>query len=757
MPKRKKIFEISKINKRKAGLPVGRLHKIKRFINSYSFGRRMALLFIVIVGMWLVYNLQGPGGAIFKASVLEATKPFSGTVYPVDRVPDWTHWGGDNHTDHYSSINPNLLAALPEYDLSKMQFSNDDLQWGNSSHDLIRNTKITYSVLYLGTYQGDHKEGIGSHAAVDIRMPVGTPLKSIANGRIVKVKLQNTGFGNHVVIEHKNVPDPDRPGKTTTLYSSYSHMGDVYVKEGQSVDKGERIGLSGNTGTSTTPHLHFQIDKASAPWHPYWAFSWSESQAAGLSFFEAVNAGLGISNAREHTVHPLEFVEAHLNYNSSQEPSLNGSADEPDEDVQVIEVDLNSNSSSSDASSDSEPAVEEEVEVEEEAPINILAVDTSLFEYEITGERISKINNGVTLTALLDRDDLDRMSYDDEVNVTISGEGRLSKKRFKKVDFKNSAIKLVVNSSEPGEAIVSVGKSSYKVSFIDEIKTLAKFSIESDGNYQSNQVEVIQIVALDDDNNPTPVVNFGGTIEVKAVEGSADFKPDRLAVNDFKNGVAEVKMTSVGPDRIRVRVQNGALIGESDPISIEEDRLFTDVSRAHPNYDAIKALEAQGIVSGYSDGRFQPEKTVNRVEALKMLMLAFDIEAGPNEALPFTDTDESAWYATALSTALRKDIVKGYEDGTFRPSNTVNKAEYLKMLFETNGLKPTDDLKANPYEDVPVNAWYAGYAYLTNQKNLLEVNNNRLNAGSGMTRGDVAESIYRLQVVLNEGLLTYAN
>ncbi len=264
-------------------------------------------------------------------------------------------------------------------------------------------------------------------------------------------------------------------------------------------------------------------------------------------------------------------------------------------------------------------------------------------------------------------------------------------------------------------------------------------------------------MALDEDGNVTPVVNFGGTLSVKAKEGVASFKPDRLAVNVFKNGVAEIKMTSAGPERIVVRAQNGALIGESGSISLEDDRSFIDVSKAHPNYEAIKALEVQGIVSGYSDGSFQPGKTVNRVEALKMLMLAFDVEAGPNGALPFTDTDQSAWYASALSTALEKEIVKGYEDGSFKPSNTVNKAEYLKMLFETNGLKPNDDLKANPYEDVPVNAWYAGYAYLTNQKNLLDVQNNRLNAGLGMTRGDVAESIYRLQVVLNEGLLTYAN
>ena len=81
------------------------------------------------------------------------------------------------------------------------------------------------------------------------------------------------------------MPDPDIEGRMTTLYSAYNHMDRIDVLEGQNVIKGQIIGTSGNTGTSTTPHLHFQIDRESAPWHPYWPFSWSESQTAGLSFF----------------------------------------------------------------------------------------------------------------------------------------------------------------------------------------------------------------------------------------------------------------------------------------------------------------------------------------------------------------------------------------------------------------------------------------------------------------------------------------
>jgi hypothetical protein len=741
------VRRIRKIEKNKARKKsAGSLFFTPETIRYLKYG---GIAVVTIALMTIVY-FREETGIWFKASVLEAPQAFSGTVLPVSKVPDWTNWNGNNSTTPYSAVDK--LINLPNYDLTKMAFPNESLVWGNAAHDVIRNTKITYPVVYLGNYELDHKEYSGSHPAVDIKMPVGTPVHAIANGKVVKTSTQSDGFGHHIVIQHPNAPDPN--GGTTTLYSCYVHMDQVNVAEGQNVLKGDVIGTSGNTGTSTTPHLHFQIDRDSAPWHPYWPFSWSESQAAGLSFFEAVNAGLGMNNAKMYTINPMNYVTKYLGAYSVASNSPGGLDNTAD----------NTDNSSDNQNTENTDGQENTSGDDENPPVDVISnpddsgpqTDTSLFTFKLVGESVSLLNNGVTITAIDESGQLAKLNDDDEVRVDLSGVGQLTKKVFKKSDFVNNAIKIVAKSSEPGIANVMIGKSSHQISFVESAAGVASFRIDHDGYFQKNTVEEIKVVALDANGNKTPTVNFTGDVSVTVEEGQATVTPNRLSASDFRNGEATLRMTVNNENPVALRVQNGALIGTSGSIRYEEKTIFTDVGRGHPNYDAIYYLYNQGVINGYSDNTFKPDNTVNRVEALKMLMLAFNAGTGPAQQLTFSDTDNGAWYATTLGTAVAKGIVEGYSDGTFRPANTVNKAEYLKILFKTNNIELTDSISANPYADVPKDAWYAPYAYMTNRKNLMDVANNILDPANGMTRGDVAETIYRLKYVLDNNLVTYS-
>ncbi|MFH1172919.1 MAG: peptidoglycan DD-metalloendopeptidase family protein [bacterium] len=85
------------------------------------------------------------------------------------------------------------------------------------------------------------------HSGVDIGIPIGTPIYASEAGVVIGVGWSG-GYGNQIVVDHGN-------GKTTR----YAHLSQVYVKKGQAVEKGQTIALSGNTGWSTGPHLHFEV------------------------------------------------------------------------------------------------------------------------------------------------------------------------------------------------------------------------------------------------------------------------------------------------------------------------------------------------------------------------------------------------------------------------------------------------------------------------------------------------------------------
>ncbi|WP_069757176.1 M23 family metallopeptidase [Streptomyces sp. EN16] len=90
------------------------------------------------------------------------------------------------------------------------------------------------------------------HSGQDFAVPVGTSVVAAHKGTVVKAGPNGAGdgpaYGNAVVIKHSN-------GK----YSQYAHLSKVNVKIGQTVKTGQKIALSGNTGNSSGPHLHFEI------------------------------------------------------------------------------------------------------------------------------------------------------------------------------------------------------------------------------------------------------------------------------------------------------------------------------------------------------------------------------------------------------------------------------------------------------------------------------------------------------------------
>ncbi|MFF6775270.1 M23 family metallopeptidase [Streptomyces sp. NPDC012637] len=90
------------------------------------------------------------------------------------------------------------------------------------------------------------------HSGQDFAVPVGTPVKAAGAGTVVKAGPNGGGdgpaYGNAIVVKHAN-----------GTYSQYAHLSKIKVNIGQKVAAGQQIALSGNTGNSSGPHLHFEI------------------------------------------------------------------------------------------------------------------------------------------------------------------------------------------------------------------------------------------------------------------------------------------------------------------------------------------------------------------------------------------------------------------------------------------------------------------------------------------------------------------
>ena len=95
------------------------------------------------------------------------------------------------------------------------------------------------------------------HRGIDVSVPIGTRVRAMASGTVVQHWPAPNGhfrghpaFGGYIVVQH---------GHGSGVYSAYAHLSETFVQTGQWVFRGEVIGLSGNSGVSTGPHLHWEV------------------------------------------------------------------------------------------------------------------------------------------------------------------------------------------------------------------------------------------------------------------------------------------------------------------------------------------------------------------------------------------------------------------------------------------------------------------------------------------------------------------
>ncbi|MBU0981366.1 S-layer homology domain-containing protein [Patescibacteria group bacterium] len=162
---------------------------------------------------------------------------------------------------------------------------------------------------------------------------------------------------------------------------------------------------------------------------------------------------------------------------------------------------------------------------------------------------------------------------------------------------------------------------------------------------------------------------------------------------------------------------------------------FSD-SQYHQNSVAINYLQNLGIVQGYNDGTYKPNNTINRAEFTKIVMETLD--PGASSGISCFPDVLNMWYSPYVCEAKTRRIISGYSDGYFRPENEINLAEGLKIVLEAYEF----DINYN----YPI--WYESYFWFAKPKGLLNGINEEI--GHMLTRGEMAQLIYNVEMYEDE-------
>jgi hypothetical protein len=590
----------------------------------------------------------------------------------------------------YSQLPPSKLISLPKYNVSDFK---KGLVW-RQDNERERNEYITYPVPYLGNYKLDGTENSGSHSGIDIKIPIGTPVHSISRGVVTKAENQPTGFGKYIVIMHKNVPGPQNPAKKTTLFSVYAHLSQIKVKVGEHIAKGQIIGLSGSSGMSTAPHIHFQIDTADAPFHPYWPITWKDVVNNGLSsFFDAVKQGLNKNKAKKYTVNPMKLVANNINYvpTSSKLVATAGRTDK--------EISRNT----------TKPTT-----IKNKA-IRIKRIprrNNSRRKFRFKGASTPVSNNRIRIAT--------RRRPTQNTNTLHASANK----------------KTVTQKTASAKAVVLSNSNSAKKNINERKYGDNEMWIETSRSFVPRITKTVKLFIK----NKELIPRKGISLRVE----SKDFVkivPTTARLEAFEKGFLEVQLTATSnkPFKLIIDAKNHKSIESPSFLS----QPFSDISAIGKERAAAQYVKTYKIMNGYSNGEFRPNDYLNRAEATKAIITSGKLKLIPTKNT-FKDVKSTDWFSKYVSTALSYGLISGYEGNLFKPTKNITKAEFLKMALVSRKINLADKDK-DPYRDVPANSWYEKYFTFARNNGLINSDSRGfVYPNRPISRIEAAQVLYKL-------------
>lgn len=579
----------------------------------------------------------------FQANILLDIqhKPFDGTVMPVQIAPKWSDLTNLEYEDiksgilNYDNFPKNKIENIVKYDptilAQKRTPENTD-------------TALTYITAYLGQYTGgagEAHENDGSHAGVDIKGLIGTPIYAIANGVVEKAKT-TTENGNYVVIRHSGIKDNN--GTEKTYYSSYLHLDKFLVTPGEVVDKNMVIGYMGTTGLSTTPHLHFQIDNEDAPFHPYWPFTWDDVKQKNTTFFNAVNEGLGKDNATKYTINPMTFVYQYTNVNNSTPV--------------VIKEDSDAKVASTDNIIVATQSIKNDTKITTVTP-TIPTTTPTKNETTTTTPVVTQVATTTQLPVASIKIELPTKKFTPgkpfTINLsTVDNQGNTtSAYLFGDIIISDLDKKPITQAKLTGESFKD-GKLSTQITILQGLP----YNINAGSGIIRGTAQVFP--NTDQIFTDVPVTNLA----YKAIQ---EFTL-RGYIKGYANGLFSPDQSMTRAEYLKVMF--GSFNIQTKSINLAD--LSDEFQSTDWTYPYLMTAQSLGIIKGYDDGTLRPNEQVTQSQAIKMALVA--------KKKIDSSQETEVWYKI-YEDKLNELGIKPFTKG-FSPDKVITRAEATQLMYE---------------------------------------------------------------------------
>ncbi|ATW27577.1 S-layer homology domain-containing protein [Candidatus Formimonas warabiya] len=161
--------------------------------------------------------------------------------------------------------------------------------------------------------------------------------------------------------------------------------------------------------------------------------------------------------------------------------------------------------------------------------------------------------------------------------------------------------------------------------------------------------------------------------------------------------------------------------------------------------EAVEILAGQGFVNGTGAG-FEPKRTISRAEFVKMVVTALGMGEKTYESGLFSDVKEGDWYAGYVQSGYENQIITGAAEGKFRPQDSISRNEVAAILYRLQEATPVSSQNNPlPFKDgVKIPAWaVSGIQYVHRQELMTGYEDGTFKGSNSLTRAEAAVTLYR--------------